>query len=349
VAATSTPPLRVHRAARIEDRFYSVVAHLLRRRGWRPRVLGYTGYGANGWVRVFGRVLLTPPGTRRRDVEDGRRGFRRFFSAKLAGVPVTIDVAGQRHEACTGRGGYIDEIVPADLDPGWTAALLSAEGAPAVTMSLRVVGPDARLGMVSDIDDTVMITALPRPLLAFWNTFIRTEASRRPVPGIAQLLSELAAEDPEAFTVYLSTGPWNVAPALDTFLARHGFPRGPLLLTDWGPTPEGWFRSGREHKRSQLRRLLAELPQLEWLLVGDDGQHDPELYAEAADIAPGRVRAVAIRQLTPTEQVLTHGTPDPLSELPWVPKPPAPSVPEIRAPDGFGLLAALRTRGLIKS
>lgn len=149
--------------------------------------------------------------------------------------------------------------------------------------------------------------------------------------------------------VYLSTGPWNVAAALDAFLARHGFPPGPLLLTDWGPTPEGWFRSGREHKRSQLRRLLDELPQLQWLLVGDDGQHDPELYAEAAAAAPGRVQAVAIRQLTATEQVLTHGTPDPLSELPWMPKAPAPNAPEVRAPDGFGLLAALRTRGLLDS
>lgn len=342
-------PRRLHRAARVEDSFYSLVAHVLRRRGWRPRVLVYTGYGTDGWVRVFGRVLLTPPGTRRHEVDEHRRGWRRFFSAKVAGVPVTIDVGGQRHEVCSGRGGYIDEIVSADLAPGWAPALLSTEGSPASAASLRVVGPDARRGVVSDIDDTVMITALPRPLLAFWNTFVRTEASRRAVPGIAHLYGELLAEDPETFIVYLSTGPWNVAPALAAFLARHGFPTGPLLLTDWGPAPEGWFRSGREHKRLQLRRLLSELPQLEWLLVGDDGQHDPELYAEAAAAAPDRVQAVAIRQLTATEQVLTHGTTEPLSELPWASTPPASRVPEVRAPDGFGLLSALRSRGLFSS
>jgi phosphatidate phosphatase APP1 len=44
---------------------------------------------------------------------------------------------------------------------------------------------------------------------------------------------------------YLSTGAWNVAPAVRRFLGRHGYPQGPMLLTDWGPTNTGWFRSGR--------------------------------------------------------------------------------------------------------
>jgi hypothetical protein len=77
---------------------------------------------------------------------------------------------------------------------------------------------------------------------------------------------------------------------------------------------------------------MAELPQLTWVLVGDDGQHDPDLYAEAVAACPGRVRAVAIRQLTAAQQVLTHGTPEPLPE-----KPHGPTPFEVRAPDGIGL------------
>ncbi len=339
-------PRRLHRAARAEDSLYAVINRFLCRRGWRPRVVGFTGYGTDGWVRVLGRVLLTPPGTRRHDVENGR-GWRRFVSAKVSGVPVTIEVAGVCHEVTSARGGYVDEVVKADLAPGWTHARLSAQGSPATEAPLRVVAADAWLGVVSDIDDTVMITALPRPLLAFWNTFVRREASRRPVPGMAALYTRLLDQDPDAFVAYLSTGPWNVAPALEQFLARHGFPPGPLLMTDWGPTPDGWFRSGREHKRTQLARLLAELPRLHWMLVGDDGQHDPELYAEVAAAAPARVRALLIRELSATEQVLTHGTPEPLSELPWAARRPASRVPELRAPDGDGLLSRLRSHGLL--
>src|SRR5262249_8732507 len=119
-------------------------------------------------------------------------------------------------------------------------------------------------------------------------------------------------------------------------------PPGPLLLTHWGPTDEGWFRSGAEHKRDQLRRLFSELPQLRWLLLGDDGQHDPSLYAEAAELEPAKVIAIAIRQLSAVEQVVNHGTALPVDgaglrhhELPGNP---------VCAADGFGLLAGLRER-----
>ncbi len=341
-------PPRLHRSARVEDRWHAVVERVLRRRGWRPRILPYTGYGTDGWVRVFGRVLLTPPGTRRKDLEGGR-GWRRFLSAPSAGVVVTVNLAGRCQEVVSQRGGYVDVVLPAELPPGWTSATLSADGSPNTDAPLHIVGPDARLGLVSDIDDTVMITALPRPLLAFWHTFVSRETLRRPVPGMADLYRELAATDPETFTVYLSTGPWNVAPALAGFLARLRFPPGPLLMTDWGPTPDSWFRSGQVHKRTQLQRLLAELPQLTWVLVGDDGQHDPDLYDEAAAGAAGRVRAVVIRQLSATEQVLTHGTPEPLTDRPGPAPRPAPCVEEIRAPDGYQLLAAVRARGGLRS
>jgi phosphatidate phosphatase APP1 len=339
-------PTRIHRSAQVEDGVNALIERLLRRRAWRARVLPYTGYGTDGWVRVLARVLLTPPGTRRRDMETGR-GWRRFLSAPAPGVTVTVIVGDRVHEVVTGRGGYIDATVRADLEPGWSRVRLSAEGSPITEAPVQVVAPGARIGVVCDVDDTVMITALPRPLLAFWNTFVRHEAHRRPVPGMAAFLRAVLAQDPESFIAYLSTGAWNVAPALEHFLAREGFPRGPLLLTDWGPTPEGWFRSGRQHKRSELCRLITQLPQLTWVLVGDDGQHDPELYEEAADGAPGRVRAAAIRQLTPAEQVLTHGTPEPLSELPWVPSRPESPLRMLRAADGRDLLAAFRERGLL--
>ncbi len=337
-------PPRMHRAARVEDAVRGAVNRVLHRRGWRPRVLPFTGYGTDGWVRVFCRVLLAPPGTGRRELE-GRRGWRRFLAASAPGVEVVVEVGGQRHVVSSERGGYIDAVLTCDLPPGWGQALLSIDGTPASPAPLHVVGSGVRTGIVSDIDDTVMITALPRPLVALWNTFVRRETSRKAVPGMADLYKELLTRDPDAFLVYLSTGPWNVAPALEQFLSRHGFPRGPMLMTDWGPTADGWFRSGREHKRTQLRRLLQELPQLRWILVGDDGQHDPQLYAEVAAASPDRVRAVVIRQLSAIEQVLTHGTPEPLPEGSAAPVRPA--LEEVRAPDGTALLDALRERGLL--
>jgi phosphatidate phosphatase APP1 len=327
VTARSEP---IHAAARTEDALNRALSRLLSRRGWKPSIIAYAGYGTagpDGWVRVLGRVLMSPPGVRDRSELDVR-GWRHFISAKLGGVPVRIDVGGTQMVVECARGGYIDVLLPAALEPGWVTAELCIEGGAVAEAPLRVVGPDEHVGVISDIDDTVLVTALPRPFLAFWNTFVRREESRRPVPGMAEVFSTVTRGEPDPFVVYVSTGAWNLAPALQRFLRRRGFPDGPLLLTDWGPTPEGWFRSGQDHKRRALRRLMDELPQLSWALLGDDGQHDPALYEELVWARPDRVRVVAIRELGLTEQVLTHGTPTPLpgqrasirsgSSVPWV-------------------------------
>lgn len=330
--------MSLHISARIEDRVYAVLERVLRRRGWRPRVLAYVGYGTQEKVRVLARVLLAPPGSGVRDLENPR-GWRHFVSVKAPDVPVTIRLGENEHVVRSARGGYVDVDLPSTLPAGWNDVPLSVPGSRPSVASIHVVGASTRLGLVSDIDDTVIITALPRPLVALRNTFLSREAARRPVPGMADLYRHVQAEHPDTFFVYLSTGAWNVAPVLERFLAVHGYPRGPLLMTDWGPTAEGWFRSGTAHKRNELRRLLADLPQLSWMLVGDDGQHDPALYDEVVAAAPARIRSVLIRQLSPAEQVLTHGTPLPRSDLHPVGMPQQP--PTYKAPDGHGLLAAL--------
>jgi phosphatidate phosphatase APP1 len=342
----SEPAAALYWAARVEDAVHAVVVRVLRWRGWQPRVLPYTGYGTAGWARVLGRVLLCPPGTGQRELESSR-GWRRFLSAAVGGIEVEVAIGGCHATVTSERGGYIDAVLASDLAPGRATALLSA-GPTTSRAPLFVIGPQAALGVVSDIDDTVMVTAIPRPMLAFWNTFVRHESSRKPVPGMVRLYRQITDQHPDSLVVYLSTGAWNVAPALAAFLATHGYPAGPLLMTDWGPTPHAWFRSGLEHKRTQLRRLMAELPQVSWLLIGDDGQHDPQLYQEAAAAAPGRVRAVAIRQLTPSQQVLAHGTPEPLPQGGSRPVSSSTGVPEVRAPHGDGLLSALDRAGALR-
>jgi phosphatidate phosphatase APP1 len=339
-----------HPAARLETRLHDLLERTFQGRGWSPSVVPYVGYGTTEWVRVLARVLLAPPGappprTERTSTEvpSDLRGWRRFMSASATGVAVTVTVAGTEHEVSSDRDGYVDVRLPATLRPGWRSVSVRLDGAPEANVPVRVIGPGTRLGMVSDIDDTVIVTMLPQPLVAFRNAFLLRESARTPVPGMADLYADVAAAHPDVFVVYLSTGAWNTAGALARFLSHHGFPRGPLLLTDWGPTTTGWFRSGSEHKRAQLLRLLEELPQLDWLLVGDDGQHDPTIYADLAAAAPERVVAIAIRELSLGEQVVGHGTPVARDDRTTGPA----AALEVRAPDGFGLRSALRERGIL--
>lgn len=327
-----------HVAAHIDDALHRIRLGRGRSRGLTPAVLPFTGYGGRGWVRVLCRVVLAKPGVDR-DARTGLRGWRSFTSVPVGGIPVTVRAGGAESLTRADRGGVVDARVDLDLPAGWSEIELLVEGAQPVSARIFTVDDDVEFGIISDIDDTVMVTALPRPFLAAWNSFVLNEHARSPVPGMAVLYERLLRAHPGSPVIYLSTGAWNAAPALRRFLGRNLYPPGALLLTDWGPTYDRWFRSGREHKRQNLRRLVDEFPNVRWLLVGDDGQHDEELYGEIAAAAPSRIAGVAIRMLSPAEAVLAGGRAQRGEDN-------AP-VPRVSAPDGAGLDARLGELGLV--
>lgn len=329
-----------HWFARVEGRVHAWRERRARRRGHRPTVTAFPGYGGADWVRVLGRVLIVPP---RRGKGAGEaatvRGWRSFAGIPVGFSTVTITVQGVNHNVVADRGGVVDVLLHATLEPGWQSLTMSVEGCAPVESRVFVVAPDVKFGVVSDVDDTVMVTALPRPLVAAWNSFVVDEHARLTVPGMAVLLEGLARDHPGSPVIYLSTGAWNIAPTLSRFLSRHLFPQGSMLLTDWGPTHDRWFRSGVEHKLHNLRRLATEFPDIKWLLIGDDGQHDPTTYARFAAELPQHVAGVAIRQLSSSEAMLAGGR---ASETEHA----IPSIPWIAAPDGAGLLERLDDVGL---
>jgi phosphatidate phosphatase APP1 len=346
---------RPHAAAIVEDAWHRRLDRLLRGRGWQTRIVSHTGYGSQDFVRVLGRVLLTrrPEDNAREDAgassaqlrsaEDERRGWRAFITAPAMNVPVTVVLGDRTIHTRSDRSGYIDVSVKNHgLAPGWHEARLRSVDAEDTVAAVVVVGADQTFGMISDIDDTVISTHLPRPMIAAWNTFVKSENARHVVPGMATMYRSLLERHPGAPIFYVSTGAWNTAPTLTRFLRRHGYPLGPLLLTDWGPTNTGWFRSGQDHKRACLHRLANEFPHIRWVLVGDDGQHDPMIYGDFAEQRPDNLAAIAIRELTPSEQVLSHGIPVSLEEFTPARGRHRREVPVCRAGDGYGLVRLLR-------
>lgn len=302
---------------------------MLKRWGWRPRVIAYDGYGSGSMARVMARMVLRPEGVpadgplfrslpeelpssvheaadiAATSIAQAHRGWRSFVDAPVPYLPVTVRVGASCLRARADRSGYIDVVVRGHgLPPGRHQVEVKATGAQAVTTSVLIVPPGPRLGIVSDIDDTVVVSHVPRILVAAYNQLVKHSSAREPVPGMAEMLSRVRAAHDQAPVVYLSTGAWNVVPTMRSFLQRHGYPSGPMLMTDWGPTNTGWFRSGIEHKRTQLQRLMLDLPEVRWLLVGDDGQHDPLVYGEAAHNHAEKVAAIAIRKLTPGQRFL---------------------------------------------
>jgi phosphatidate phosphatase APP1 len=149
-------------------------------------------------------------------------------------------------------------------------------------------------------------TGLTRGLEFLRVTLLTDVQDRTPLPGAAALYRALvsSADGAQRPVFYVSTSPWNLHEMLLQFVALRGFPIGPLLLTDWGPSHTGLFRIGAQaHKLGLVRRLLDEHPHLRLVLIGDSGQEDPEIYAALAREVPDRVAAVYIRRTTGIDPV----------------------------------------------
>lgn len=354
------PDSRPKFAARLDDWIHRYRERRAVKRERTPGVIPYIGYGSTEWVRVLGRVLYMPSsnGTSGADQDDTSfqpvvaqvsrvRGWRSFMSVHVPYYPVRVLIDGHPvTEVASDRGGVIDHVIPVKLSPGWHTISLQASGARSehsveAHSPVYVVDPESNFGLISDVDDTILNTALPKPLVAAWNSFVVDEHARTSTPGMPVLYDHLLAKHPGAPVIYLSTGAWNVAPALTRFLERNLYPIGSLLLTDWGPTTDRWFRSGKEHKTRELSRLAREFPHMKWVLVGDDGQHDEELYQQFATAHPENVVAVMIRQLSVGQAVLAGGRSKArlhrsVSGVPW-----------IYGPDGATLHKELRALGIL--
>lgn len=290
-------------------------------------VLPFIGYGTPERVRVQGRVVLgRPPGhpaaTDLIDDAAGRRppprsrwfpwrerwatlreGLAPFLTVEIPACSVTVRGRVGRMAARADRQGYVDLLVEAGgLAPGWHRVTMTAtwRGRSAeATLPVLVVDPAATLAVVSDLDDTVIESGITRGLEVLRLTLLTEVTERTPLPGAAELYRALSV--PRAGgsvpVFYLSTSPWNLYEVLTRFLVLRGFPAGPLLLTDWGPSRTNLFRvPTEEHKLTLIRALLTDNPALQVVLIGDTGQLDPEIYATIAQEAPDRVRAVYVRR-----------------------------------------------------
>lgn len=339
----------------IENKTNTATLKWSKNQGWRPEVTGFSGYGSGRRARILARVLMSDPENKLVDAsasaptlsEQAQRGWRQFFTIQVGNLPVSVTVGDKTIESTTNQNGYVDLLVEDHgLEPGWHTISITAEGSEPASARLLIVDDSARVGLISDIDDTIMVTWLPRAVLAAWNSWVRHTNTRKPVPGMNKFYAELLKDHPYAPVFYLSTGAWNTFETLQGFVEKHDLPDGPMLLTDWGPTPTSLFRSGQEHKKVQLRNLLIDYPDIKWILVGDDGQHDPLIYGEAVEEHPDRILGVAIRELSPSEHVLSHGT---VASLSTITTNGGQGVPVVHGKDGFALLKNYLLKPFVKA
>lgn len=274
------------------------------------QIVPYRGYGTRQQAMLRGRVLEAsvlerslPTDTRWRSI---RRMLRRFNSREVPDASVSAQWGSSAFSAQTDDEGYFELQVSSDelAGPGtWKLGYVEVTGArvrgaqpvrsPAEVL---VPGPQVELCVVSDIDDTVLQTHVTQRLKMIWVTLSRSAYTRMPFEGTSELYRALSggtsghADNP---VFYVSKSPWNLYDFLVDFLDYHELPRGPLLLRDIGLHEAPPL----DHKTKAVRGLLAMYAGLPFVLIGDSGERDADIYVAAAERHPGRVRAIYIRDL----------------------------------------------------
>ena len=303
-------------AARVEDRIDRTRHRLARRRGIeRPvRVVPYRSYGNGTRLRVRGRVLYgeAPPASAPEDRwwRNVANAYRMLESDEVPHARARVRFGGVEVEATADEEGHIhaDLELPAPPDPGrlWHEARIEVVEPRGDTGSAMVAVPHRpRFGVISDLDDTVLKTNATSLLRMAREVLFRNVHTRIPFPGVGAFYRALhtGAGGEVNPLFYVSSSPWNLYGVLSEFLHLHEIPAGPMELRDWGLSAREVLPTGhRAHKRVAIDRILETYPELPFILVGDSGQEDPEIYGDVVRAHPGRVLGIYIRSVRRTPE-----------------------------------------------
>ncbi|MCM2973409.1 App1 family protein [Larsenimonas suaedae] len=272
----------------------------------------YRGYGSQREIFLMGRVFHQPSlglPLKSGVLRDMADIVRRMVRWGLADREVAISVGHHESVVTTDRDGYfyahitLSRSLPTDTV--WHKAELKVLGTeetlPAVA-DIYVPKPDIDLAVISDIDDTVMYTGVANKIKMMYRLFMEKADERTAFPGVAPFYQALhggATGDAGRPMLYVSRGPWSIYEILEAFFHLNNIPAGPVLfLREWGLTLQHPLpKKAEDHKAHLIESMLSLYDELPFVLIGDSGQRDPEIYADIVERYPNRIKTIYIRSV----------------------------------------------------
>lgn len=310
----------VHNANDVEAYFDMLKYRLRERLGNRDpiMILPYNGYGTPDLFYLKGRVLEDKGIQSARDndtVWDNLVNmYKRFESDEIPYAEVQATFQNVQQKLSCDEEGYFEVHIepkrPLDRDQPWQEVGLELlkplrNSYPTVHIQGKVLvpPPTARFGVISDMDDTFVRTDATHILHMARIVFLGNARTRLPFKGVASFYKALF-EGPQGNEqnplFFVSSSPWNLYDLFSDFLKLQGIPQDPVMfLNDWGFNEQGFEANKyRQHKEGICRRLLNLYQDLPFILIGDSGQQDPEIYSEIVRLHPKRILAVFIRNVS---------------------------------------------------
>lgn len=295
------------------ERCFDLLTSRLRARVGRRRdlfLLPYLSYGTQEKLLIRGRVYRE---TKAPAISDENlwthllATYRRISSVEVPHARVRATCGSAVAETVTDEEGFFTcELRHSEPQALWhdvQCEVLEPTANELVTAVGRVLAPvqGSKFGIISDIDDTIMVSHATNLARLAKSVFLQHVRERIAFPGVAAFYQALCGT-PEFGgnpIFYVSSGPWNLYDIIIDFLELNAIPLGPVLLQDYGFDRQKFFCSSHsEHKLARIGEIMQTYPDLPFVLIGDSGQHDAEIYRTVLDQAPNRIRAIYIRDVS---------------------------------------------------
>ncbi|MGD1892247.1 MAG: App1 family protein [Cyclobacteriaceae bacterium] len=281
-------------------------------------ILPYLGFGNHERVSLNGRILedegINEPVRTASKWRNLRSMMKRFNSDEIPNARLRVYFQNQVQEVRADNEGYFNvnfAVDPDKLDQNalWHPIQLElldkiVEGQEEVESVGEVLIPDKKteFGVISDVDDTILISEVNQIFRVIKLSLMENALTRAPFEGAAAFYRALARGSHGNFHnpfFYVSSSPWNLYDVLKDFFEINDIPKGPILLRDIGIDPTKFIKeSHHEHKPVKIRSVLDTYPHLKFILIGDSGQHDPEIYQQVVKEYPNRILTIYIRDVT---------------------------------------------------
>ena len=279
----------------------------------------YRGFGNKEYLFLRGRVLRDKTIIRRKNDTNWHNFIntaKRFISWEIEGAELEINFKGCTFFLKTDTEGYftLDEQLATPLsnlpdeEPFWRKATIKVHSIPKRKVSFEcqadIIFPDqdSEFGIISDIDDTILKTYVTSWMKwrMLYLTIIHNAITRQTIESVTTFLQALRRGSKEkAYNpfFYISNSPWNLYDLLEEFLKINKLPRGPILLRDFGLPYEEVPKTYKNHKHHHIVSILNLYPHLSFVLIGDSGEKDADIYQSICAEYPNRIKAVYIRDV----------------------------------------------------
>lgn len=265
-------------------------------------------------VAIKGRALLAKEYHDPRP-EDSRftnlvQMFKRWSTPERPFTLLRLSLAGEAVEVRADNEGYFEVEIPKSEchSDNLLIELPESEVSESIEHPIHRVGVDFKAVIISDIDDTVLVTHAAKRLRMIATTMFGNALTRQIFSGTPELYEALhhgPEETSEGNPIhYVTSSPFNLHGLLQLIFQKNGVPMGPFFMTDWGIDADKWFKiSHRDHKLASLEEAMKWHPDKPVILIGDSGEHDTAIYVEAALEHPHLIDLILIRDVTSLERL----------------------------------------------